>query len=278
MKKGILLLLLLLFCAGVGKGLYFLKGGFSPRRIHPLNHRVSDNWNEEVNQALGQPFHYIGRGRQCFAFASQDGKYVLKLPRTDIYKTPFWARVLPVAEYREKLEADHCKMEAFILESFRLSFEELQSQTGLLALHLGQSDRKGKKLTLIDAMGYTHHLPLEKTSFVLQYKQPLLMKAFSSALAQGNRKEAEKILSALLDVIVERGKKGILNRDRSFLCNYGFDGKKAYQIDVGSFFRTECKDPFRKSVYDSIDPIQEYLSKIDPQMLEYFNQQLTTRI
>lgn len=276
-KKLAIILGLILFCSTVAEGLYLAKDGFSCRRIHSLDYQITENWDEEIDNVLEQTFHYLGRGRQCFAFASNDGKYVLKLPRTDIYKTPFWARVLPVQSYRFQLEAKRRIREKFILNSFQISFDELKRETGLLAIHLGQSPSKGKKLTLIDASGSKHRLPLEKTSFVLQYKQPILMEAFSAALQKGAPKEAERILDALLIVVVERAKKGILNRDRSFLRNYGFDGEKAYQIDVGSFFRNQNLDPiaaYQKSICDSIDPIQEWLTLNAPEMATYLNIQL----
>jgi hypothetical protein len=277
MKRLIFLVFLLAFCAGVGKGLYYFKKGFSPRRIHSLEKVVAENWDQEASEALSQTFHYIGRGRQCFAFASEDGKYVVKLPRTDIYKIPLWARALSTESYREQLRADRAEREEFILNSIQIAFEELKNQTALLAVHLGQSASKGKKLTLIDAIGCKHQLPLEKTSFVLQYKHPILMKAFQEALQKGDRKEAERILDAFIATVFERGEKGILNRDRSFLRNYGFDGERAYQIDVGSFFRKEelgQKEAFQKSVCDSMDAVKEWLAKTDPDMLQIFSHKL----
>lgn len=276
MIQAVIFLFLILLSAGAGEGLYYLKDGFSPRRIQSLGYAVGEDWGEEARGALEQTYRYIGRGRQCFAFASADGKYVLKFPRTDIYKTPFWARALPVKSYRAALEKEHRAREEFILNSFRISFQDLKNQTALLAVHLGKSNSK-KTLTVIDAAGCKHLLPLAATSFVLQYKHPLLMKAFSSALQKGEKKEAEAILDALLAAIIERAQKGILNRDRSFLRNYGFDGKKAYQIDVGSFFHNPELDPgaaFQKSVRDSIDPIQEWLAIHSPEMLDYLKLRL----
>jgi len=276
-KKLAILSLLVLLSMLVGKGIYFIKDGFSARRIQSLDYFVVEDWDEEASRALEQTYHYIGRGRQCFAFASDDGKYVLKFPRTDIFKTPFWVRALPVPSYRKELVANHKKREEFILNSFRISFSELKKETSLLAVHLGQSLGKGKKLRIVDASGSKHLLPLEKTSFVLQYKQPILMKTFTSALQNGSVKEAEKILDALLDAIVTRAKKGILNRDRSFLRNYGFDGTHAYQIDIGSFFRSKDLSPkaaYDKSVRDSTDPVREWLADNAPSMLPYLDSRL----
>ena len=277
MKKVIVLLLLLVFCGSVGQGLYRLKKGFSCRRLHPIDLVVDGNFSDEVNQALEQTFTYVGRGRQCFAFASVDGHYILKFPRTDIYKTPLWARALPVSAYRKALEAEHKKREKFVFNSFHLSAKELQGETGVIALHLGQSAPAGKMLTLIDALGCTHRVPLEKVSFILQHKHPIWTQAFLHSLEKGDRQGAEKILDAFLSVVVDRANKGILNKDRSFLRNYGFDGTKAYQIDVGSFYRKPELSPqatYQKSVRDSLDPVQEWLAIKDPTMKQYLDQKL----
>lgn len=275
-SKIFIIILLFSFSAALGNWLYWIKDGFSSRRIQSLPYPTEENWDEEAQEALKQTFTYIGRGRQCFAFASPDGKYVLKFPRTDIYKTPIWAQILPVSRYRERLEKDHKKRENFILNSFRISFNELKEQTALLAIHIGQSHSK-QFLNVIDAAGCKHRLPLGSTSFVLQYKRPILMKAFSEAIEKGERKEAEKILDAMLATIAERADKGILNRDRSFLRNYGYDGTRGYQIDVGSFFKNSdlpLERSREKSIRDSVDPIQEWLQKNSPEMLPYLNAHL----
>lgn len=274
--KLLILMFLTLLSLGVGRGLHALKDGFNPKRIQSLNFWVEDALSEEAKQALKQPFRYLGRGRQCFAFASEDGRYVLKFPRTDIYKTPFWAKALPVTSYRNRLEQSHQRREAFILNSIALSFQELREQTALLAVHLGRS-LSHEQLTVIDKFGSTYHLPVASTPFILQRKTPLLIPAFQQALTRGDLPEAQKILDALLTAIIERASKGILNRDRSFLRNYGFDGEKAYQIDVGSFFRNpkmSFEESYHKSIRDSINPVQEWLSTHSPEMLSYLNEKI----
>ncbi|HSX25817.1 MAG TPA: hypothetical protein VLE89_02275 [Chlamydiales bacterium] len=279
MKRLLVLTILVLFCLGTGKGIYWARKGFSVRRVQPLERETVVAWNEEADRALDQKFHYLSRGRQCFAFASEDGKYVLKLPRTDIYEIPLWARALPVSLKREQICANRKRIETYLFSSFQISFEELKEQTGMIALHLGQTAPEGKQLTLVDRLGCAFHLPMEKTSFVLQHKYPILIRSFLSALEQGNRKEGERILEALVDVVVERGSKGILNRDGSFLRNYGYDGQKAYQIDIGSFFHNENleeEEAFRKSIRDTMNPIRFWLGKTDPEMLQFLENKLAS--
>jgi len=276
MRKFSILLVLIAFCLGVGKSLYYLRDGFSDRRLYRPEITEPTVIDEEFTQILSQNFYYLGRGRQCFAFVSEDDKYVLKLPRTDIYHTPFWVRALPVHSYRKWFQTMQLKRKQDLLESFRIAFKDLKTQTGILTLHLGTSEPKGQKLTLVDALGYPHRLNLEEVSFILQYKHPLLTQQFLAALEK-DEVQAKQILDALLTTIAERAQKRVLNRDRSFLRNYGYDGQRAFQIDIGSFFRMEGLQgdiAFQKSIRDSTDPIQEWLAEAAPQLLPYFHQNL----
>jgi len=275
-KKLICLICLIAVCAGTGKGLYWATKGFSYRRIQgPVHTGKLEIWNAEADQALSQRYFYIGRGRQCFAFESEDGKYVVKLPRTDIYQIPLWLRVLPFKSKRERLRASRSKQEAFIFESFRIAYDALQKETGMIALHIGRTEPKDKWITLYNAAGFKFHLPVDQTTFVLQHKHPILMKAFLASLENGDRKEAERILDAFIDVVVDRGKRGIWNRDESFLRNYGFDGQRAYQIDVGSFY---YKENGIASIRDTMHPVRKWLRGIDPAMLQFFDQTLEAKL
>lgn len=224
--------------------------------------------NEQTKQILAQSFYYLGRGRQCFAFASQDGQYVLKLPRTDIFQIPLWLKSLPFKQCKARKMGEKQERQQFLVDSVSIAFEELKEQTALIAVHLGKSEER-QRVTLVDALGSKFKFSAGKTPFVLQYKKPLLTKAFMAAQSVT---EKEKILSAMLDVIAERAKKGILNRDRSFLRNYAYDGTKAYQIDVGSFFYTDGKAS-AKSFCDSVEPVCEWLEKIDPNRADFLKSQ-----
>jgi hypothetical protein len=129
------------------------------------------------------------------------------------------------------------------------------------------------KVTLIDRLGTTYHVPLETTSFILQRKYPLWSKEFFKAIQLSDKDKARQALKALLINVLERGRKGIFNKDRSFLRNYGFDGEHAYQIDVGSFFTSQefsSKVILAKSVYDSVEPIQAWVAEIAPDLLDDF--------
>lgn len=268
------LLLLFSLCAFsllVGQSLYFFRDGFSPRHIQTNIQSLSTcTIDEETKQILSHPFYYLGRGRQCFAFASKDGKYVLKILRTDTYKIPFWARALNLYEKRREKKS---KKNRFVFESFRIAKEELQEITGTIALHLGKSLPAEQQITIVDALGFPHHLPLQSTLFILQHKRPLWAPAFLAAQKNKDVKQQQILLNSFVDLVVERAQKGIINRDESFLPNYGFEDGKSYQIDIGDFYRDQ-RCSFQKAVHDSLRPLQEWLAETDPPMLAYLNSQI----
>jgi hypothetical protein len=275
MKKALLVLCLILAVAAFGKGLHWVKKGFSIRRVAFSIDASLYAWNEEADQALDQPFRYLGRGRQCFAFESQDGKYVLKLPRTDIYRIPFWMRALPVQKKRECAMKQRLDRKAFVLNSIRISHEELKEETGVFAIHFGETPNHGKSIRIADPFGFTYELPSHKTAFILQEKYPLLTRSCFQALNQGDRIGAEQILDAFVEMVVSRGNKGIGNKDGSFLRNYGFDGKQARQIDIGSFYRNPN---LSATVQDTMNPVRRWLTDIDPAMLAYLEDKLFHRL
>lgn len=275
MKKIAALLFLTVVCLGVGKLLYLSKKGFSARRVERTLSSAVTDWNKSADPAIKQKFYYLGRGRQCFAFASEDGEYVLKLPRSDIYQTPFWMRALPCFETRAACQKEKLRRKHFIMDSFRIAANEMKKETGTLSLHLDKTFYEGRQIHLVDPLGISLKLPADRVSFILQKKQPILMKAFADALEKEQKADAVRILAAFIDVVLEREKKGIGNKDGSFLKNYGYDGKLGYQIDIGSFFK---RSDGLASIHDSLHPVRAWLTETNPDMLGVFDHVLQMKL
>ena len=277
MKKVFSLLLLFLFCSGIGKAWHIAKDGFHIRRIGIWKEGFCSSLDDEAKAALAQPFRYLGRGHQCYAFASADGAYVIKIPRFDRYRIPFWLRTLPLSKFKKRREEDLAFRERFLLNSFQLSFDELRDQTALLAMHLAETADDGRVLTILDRFGQRYLLPLHKTAFVLQRKKDILMRTFQDALDAKQTQRATQMLTSFIDVIAERANKGILNKDPSFLRNFGYDGTRSFQIDIGSFYRKEGLDVSQaaeKSIRETLAPVRDWLEKRSPEMLVVFDQKL----
>lgn len=281
LKKVSLILVLIGFLALVGKGWHWAKDGFSILRTNlPLSEVVSDPVDDlEIIQALKQRFSYLGRGHQCYAFESEDGRYVLKLPRSDRYLVPFWLRACSFSfldAYRESLRQEKARRLRFMLGSFQIAFTELRQETSLLYLHLNQTHCFGSQATLRDRIGRTYRIDLDTSAFVLQRKKPLMMPAFQRALREGDREAAQEILRAFLEVVAIRAEKGIFNKDPSFLKNFAFEDGKGIQIDIGSFYHIPGSDPrsiFQPSFLQTIGHVQEWLNGVDPAMAQWFGKQ-----
>jgi hypothetical protein len=240
--------LLILASLAIGQGLYIAREGFNPRKLHCFHKEEGPPLSSEMQEILSQPFTFLGKGRQCFAFASQDGKYVLKCPRTNIFETPFW----------------HTRKESmrkqFVFESFRLAAEELQEETGVILFHRGGGSGV---LTLIDRLGCCYKFPIDQTVFVLQHRFPLWTPAYLKAC------DKRPLLQGLVDLVAKRASHGIVNRDGSFLKNYAWDGEKVYQIDVGDFFRLDWaqEDILHKALEDTLSPVCKWLPEEEATLL-----------
>ena len=279
MRKIFCLLILIGFCAAVGKVWYYRTNGFNVCRLHGWTQSLKgDWWDEEADSVITQDFHYLGRGRQAFAFVSEDGQYVIKFPRGDICKLPFWLRALPLKQRRERQIRRKAVHERWVLESARLAMEELKDETALIAMNFSQAYEgklPNKSVRIIDQAGRSFRIPLRTTYFILQRKKQLFRDVIEEAAAREGLIGVEKVLDDLFANILERTKKGILNRDGSFLRNYGFDENGAYQTDVGSFFKVDNEPKeavYLRYIALGVKPIRRWMKENHPEWLEILAQ------
>jgi len=263
----------------IGKSWHWAKDGFNLLRLQSAFLPVveSSPVDPVVNSALDQPYSYMGRGRQCYAFMSRDGRYVLKLPRLDQFGLPFWLRSLsfPFLEsYREGKRAYMLQRCQFTMNSFQIAFSELQRETSVLYLHVNQTDSFHRLIQITDRIGRTYQLNLDKTLFILQEKTELMMPLVQQAIKKGDRKEAERILNAFLEVLESRSRKGIFNKDPTFLENFGFDGKKGIQVDIGGFYHKpgyEGQMAFEKSLSETAAHVHNWLAETNRDLQAWFD-------
>ena len=201
---------------------------------------------QDLDATLSQKFTYLGRGKQSFAFLSEDQTTVLKLFNNRYQRKIFWYSLLPfshkrVTYFQSKLEC--------LSASYELAFEELQRETGLLYLHLSPTSHLGRTVTLIDKLGIAHTIPLDETGFALQKRGILAYTHLSNLMKEGKREEAVQALQSMLDLIISRCKLGIADNDPLIRTNLGFLEKTPFYIDIGPF----SKDDKEKD-RDTLDP------------------------
>ncbi|HEY4255520.1 MAG TPA: hypothetical protein VGM34_04160, partial [Chlamydiales bacterium] len=218
LRKLFALLFLFLFCAAVGKSWHLARGGFRFDRCvsDPAFIFLGQEPSLEQSQALSQPFRYLAAGRQSYVFESADGKYVLKLPRTDIYRAAPWREA-----------GDRQFRKASVSKSIELSLGLLHAETKLQAIAWPHP------VTLIDRLG--RQRSWSRSVWLLQPKTLTLSQQIERALRAGDSASARHAVQSFAALLSRIQKKGVVCKDLSFTSNIGYDGKEAFFIDTGAF-------------------------------------------
>src|SRR5688572_10653905 len=102
MRKFFIGILIILAAFALIRGYYFLTDDFRIGNIiYPMDKREEWIFNEstdeefKISQILNQEYTYIGKGAQCYAFGSQDGKYVLKFFKFKHLKPSYLISLIP---------------------------------------------------------------------------------------------------------------------------------------------------------------------------------------
>jgi hypothetical protein len=260
-KKSHLLLqlLLVLFPLGLmGIGLYCCsyKRGFSIAKISsPLHH--NEMWETRAlsyqerqrldHEILSQTFYYHGSGSQCYAFASEDGKYVLKFFKMHKILPKNWLRDFPFSLF-EKYRLDNVEKRQDVFETFFKSFkdayEHLSEDCGLIYLHLNKTRDLKKKVTLIGYAGEKFIVDLDSKEFIVQLEAKKLTDYLLELKDKGTEEETHLAVRSLLEIVAHRCNKGYGDQDIAFRNNFGFVNGKAVLVDCSHLFAdTSLKYP-----------------------------------
>ena len=249
-KKLFLFTLIVLAGWGVVYTYNQVTDGFNIRQItsslpvesHIENEPLSLERKEELQKILDQPFSYIGKGCQFYVFQSEDGKYVIKLLKHKHLRPFTWLAKIPMPKKlrtitQDKMERRKKRVEN-LFSSCKLAFDEMQEETGVVFIHLNRSVALEKKITLINKVGVHSNIEIDNYEFVLQKRAILVKEIFQELQKEGETREK---VNQLVDLVLARCKKGICDRDRSFVQNVAFcvDGTRAVFVDIGQFY----KDP-----------------------------------
>lgn len=231
MKRLIKTVFLLLLIFGVERFWRLQTGGFKLSKVQTDHHYPFSSTPQKIDPTLlQQRFTYLGSGVQFYAFLGADGTTILKLfkqhhfgPSISLLNKllpPFL--VAPIIEKREKRMLH-------LLKSAQIAAQLLPNETQLFYTHLQKTEKMFGKTTLIDKMGFSHELNLDKTEFVLQKR------CIPAGIYLKNLSNKQEAIDKLLTLIEERSKKGIKNKDGKVLENMGFIDGKAVELDIGSY-------------------------------------------
>ncbi|NGX47200.1 MAG: hypothetical protein K1000chlam3_00572 [Chlamydiae bacterium] len=257
--------------------------GFALTKIHS-NLVFEPNWdvkNGPLPEVFDQKFSYLAAGGQVYAFVSEDGKYVLKFFKHHLRRLPFWLKILPLPKHlATKRKNQRKKRTAKLLRDFRsykLSFENLMEETGLLYVHLNKTNSLRKTVRIVDKIGIEHKINLDQVEFVLQKKADLALSYFSNLIQEKKLSKAKDGIDSICELILTRCKKGIYDEDPRIHRNVGFIDGKAILIDVGRLkFDPRREDPKiqKEDLVKITRRLYTFLQKESPELAEYLEEKI----
>ena len=266
MKRWSVLLLVILVLV------YFRIDFFSIASISgPLFGEAAEPLSQEASLALLQSYHYLGKGKQAYAFASADGKWVLKFFNQKYFKVPFWAAFLQGE--RTKRE----KRRKFYLGSYRIASKLLKEETGIVYLHQGLGQTPLPQLALTDKAGRTHRIDLNETPFVLQKRAEPLYPALKALTSD----ELNPAIDQFLTLIASRIDLRIADGDHDVKNNFGMLEGRIVHLDPGRLYIEEALWEPEKLKYEwwsATHRFREWLEQNHPDRLTFFDKRVETNL
>ncbi|HEX4840102.1 MAG TPA: hypothetical protein VFU89_06640 [Rhabdochlamydiaceae bacterium] len=218
---------------------------------------------------LNQPFHYFSHGNQCFAFASEDGKYILKFFKYVHPPSPLWTAKIPLVSRFKALRQTRIDKALWKrnrdFQGYQIAFDRFRSETGLLDIHLHPTTTY-PTITLYDPLNIVHSLDLNQTPFILQKRTTPIYEQFFSWIEKGEIDALKQGISDLTSLCKARISKQIFDDDVNFYSNFGFCEGKPIQIDPGHFNLNFASSPELPSLFAEL---KEWFSNNYPSMVTY---------
>lgn len=177
-----------------------------------------------IHRILEQPFTYLDRGKQSFAFASKDGQYVLKFFDFGAIKL---AAPLPFPK------KNGLKKLSRLFNGYRNAYEKDLDHTGILFLQLSPNPFLKHTANVIDRFGWHHIISLNEMPFVIQFKAIPTRLVIAKLLEKGDVAAAKHYLGLIIDMYLSEYQRGLYDRDHNFMYNTGFVENVPIRIDAG---------------------------------------------
>lgn len=234
----------LLFLFGIGRLYHRLTDDFrisyitydQPHQAAWTLPQLSTQEQTELDQILKQKFYYLGKGGQCYAFESEDRKYVLKFFKFKYLKPNWWMKWLPsfppLNAYRERFTLRQEKKLQSVFDGHRLAYFENRKGAELLYLNLG-GEPFNRSVVILDKLGIERQVNLDRVIFLIQRKGETLSARLSRQLEAGQLEAAKESISQILEMYVSEYQKGLYDRDHGVMHNTGFVDDHPFHLDVG---------------------------------------------
>jgi hypothetical protein len=258
-------------------------------KVHKLDSQIkfderweisqSDEMYQQALKILQQPFYYLGHGFQCFAFESQDGKYVVKFFRHHRLRLPWIVESLPpfpiFDEWRTARTITLKKRAENLLRSCKVSQLFAPKECALLYTHLNPTINKFPKLEIIDRLDTHFMVDLDRTQFIIQQKAQQVKPTLKSL--RNNLDLARSRIRQIFTLLSDCAKRGVQDTDNALIHknNLGFLEDRAIYIDGGKLAlkeRIKQKEYFIKDL-KRLDPLLKWMEQETPELVPIFHEE-----
>lgn len=199
--------------------------------------------HQHLTEVLNQKFYYMGKGAQCYAFASEDQQYVLKFFKFKHLKPNFIVDFLPpippFRDYKQSCVERKKRKLISVFNGYDLAYREYRQGSELLYLHLVPTDYLHLQATVVDKIGLTRKIDLDQVVFLVQKKGDTLRTRLTHLFKHEHVQQAKQALASVLAMYIGEYKKGIFDHDHDVLHNTGFVGDHPFHLDVGKLNKDE---------------------------------------
>ena len=227
---------------------------------------------EQVRSILSQPFRFMTKGLQCYVFVSQDDKYVLKLLKWKEIEPPLWTQYVP-DPWVEDLKKRKKEKKEHDFTSYRIAFDELKEETGLIYLHMQKTEGLNIPLCLYDPIRIRHLIPADGIEFILQKKAEPFLSYF--AKHESDEEIMAPFFSSFVHVIQKRIERHISDSDISLEYNTGICEGKPVLFDIGNLsYLKKSSNPSYETLQKELQIVHSWLEKNSPSLASFLEKKM----
>lgn len=244
-----------------------------PWEVPPL----TTDEHHQLAQILDQKFSYIGKGAQCYAFASQDQQYVLKFFKFKHVKPNILVESLPSIYPFKNFKQNYIERKKRkligVYNGYDLAFNENRKGSELIYLHLLPTQHLKLQAAVIDKIGFERHINLDDVVFLLQRKGETLRTRMHLLLKEDRLQEAKQAVESIVKMYISEYRKGIYDHDHGVMHNTGFIGNQPFHLDVGKLNKDERireVSVFKKDLEHVLWKVDVWIKSNYPQYYQQF--------
>ena len=133
------------------------------------------------------------------------------------------------------------------------------------------------KVRVVDALGKTHEIPLDRVPFLLQKKAELLPEHITRLLSENKKGEAIRSLCQILELVKNSCQKGFAHANENIEIAYGFVDQRSIYIRSTYLSLDNSMKTSRgalKEVFTVSKTIESWLQRKHPELVSDFQEEV----